>query len=233
MTLSNVALTHLPILKLNEVASADTRMHPTLGTFLVTVNEDTEKDLIKAVGIGNGIIRGFNPLAGGSLVRIDQGIDSSKETPGPLTDNELKEDQYLIEIDSRLGSIVGGGADGFAAAGAALAELTIDDDKIALYSVQLGAAPTFVTENTSTEKAAGEGGLAGDVILGKRGTITSFKIKASVSLQKSDYLFDKIGSESTLNSKDCKHIDTIVRVSGTKTGSKIDLPVRFIKIKGT
>jgi hypothetical protein len=57
-----------------------------------------------------------------------------------------------------------------------------------------------------------------------------FKIQASLELNSSEYLFNTLGSTTTLVvSNDAKYIDSVVRVRGVTTGYTIDIPIRFIK----
>ena len=68
-------------------------------------------------------------------------------------------------------------------------------------------------------------------IAGPRGTRLEFKIAASMDLNTSTYLFTQLGGESIIETKDVRHIDTIIRITGMKTGYSIDVPVRFAKSK--
>jgi len=109
----------------------------------------------------------------------------------------------------------------------------VDDDNIASYYLSLGTDPAFVQNNTNTDSTTDAGGNT-QVILGPRGSSVAFKFRASLNLQKSDYLFETLGSTGTVTAKDGSSvsiyfIDTTVRVSGATTGYRIDIPVRFIK----
>ena len=130
----------------------------------------------------------------------------------------LLETQYVIEIDNRFGSIYS--ADGSTAA----ATSYIDDDNLASYYLTLDSNPSFVSMNTDTSVVTAQ-----QVIQGARGTIIEFKIKSSVDLESSTYLFTKLGSTKTVESVSCRVIDTFVRVTGQRTGYRVDIPVRFVK----
>ena len=119
-----------------------------------------------------------------------------------------------IQIDNRLGSIS-------TVAGSAVSFDYIDDDNIAYYTVT--AEDGVITQNTVKTQAAGE------VIAGPRGTILQFKIAASLSLNTSTYLFNKLGSTTTIESQNVRYIDSVVRVTGMKTGYTVVIPVRFAK----
>ena len=93
----------------------------------------------------------------------------------------------------------------------------------------LAANTKTVSEIANTEKSAGT-----EIIEGPRGTRVRFKIRASLELQKSNYLFDKIGGTTTLADKDSanvdiRFIDSTIRVQGATTGNKVEVPVRYVK----
>ena len=60
-----------------------------------------------------------------------------------------------------------------------------------------------------------------------------------MDLQTSTFLFERLGGEQVLRNRTpggsgtstCYYIDTIIRVTGVKTGQSIDVPVRFVKFK--
>jgi len=227
-------LLYLPVLKLNQQESA-TSQHSD-SAFLVCVDQDTEENVL-AKGSGTvptGILRGFKPGAdGGKGIRIDQGLNTNALTPTQGLDPDLYERQYIIEIDNRFASIVSTGMSGDPSfrgtSGQAAAKSFVDDDNVASYYLSLGTDPAFVQNNTNTESDDGT-----QVILGPRGSSVAFKFRASLNLQKSDYLFETLGSTGTVTAKDGSSvsiyfIDTTVRVSGATTGYRIDIPVRFIK----
>ena len=45
----------------------------------------------------------------------------------------------------------------------------------------------------------------------------------------STYLFTELGGTSALEGKQVRHIDSLVRVTGIKTGYSVDVPIRFVK----
>ena len=125
-------------------------------------------------------------------------------------------------MDNRLGSLTD--LDGIG-----LGKSFVDEDDVATYYVTLNANSKTVTEIANTEQSAGT-----EIIEGPRGTRLRFKIRASLDLQKSNYLFDKIGGTTTLADKDSanvdvRFIDTTIKVQGATTGNKVEIPVRFIK----
>ena len=130
------------------------------------------------------------------------------------------ETQYIVEIDNRLGSIVS--IDGNPAPVS-----FIDDDQIATYFLSLGTDSEFVVENTDTSTDANQS------ISGPRGTTLQFRILSSLELNTSTYLFDTLGTTTSLTgnggSRTVNSIDATVRVTGGTTGYRVDVPVRFIK----
>lgn len=213
-------LLYLPVLKLNELPSQNAR-HSS-GTFVVAVDEDTEDDLL-SVSDKRGVLKGARPggsgqgSGGGTVVRVDQGLDTTEISPAFTIDADLVETQFIIEIDNRFGNIVD-------ESGNRASVSFIDDDNIASYFLSLGTDDVYVSENTERERATGS-----ETIRGPRGTILQFKIQSSIELNTNDFLFDQLGSTTTINTFNVKFIDTIVRITGATTGAIIEVPVRFAK----
>ena len=221
-------LLFLPVLKLNESFGTTYEMHTSLNAFIVAVDEKTEGTGDDTAGIGfvsdkavTGVILGES-LNGGGEIRLDQGLDTTQISAQQNLPEELSETSYTIQIDNRLGQIVSPGGD-------SVPLDYVDDDDIAYYTVDLGdGVVTEITDRTNSVK---------QVISGPRGTKLIFKIAASIDLNTSAYLFTKLGGVfSTMSNRaggttTLYFIDTIVRVTGVKTGYSIDLPVRFVKFK--
>ena len=211
-------LLYLPVVKINQLAT-NTKMH-TLGSFIVAVDAETEGTANNvntyAVGYnaGNpvaGIIFGES-LSGDNYIRLDQGVDSSEISPKESLDPDLIEDSYIVQIDNRLGKIA-------TMSGDLVPEDYIDDDNIAYYTLDVGLV-SQITDDSNAQS---------NTIAGPRGTRLEFKIGSSIDLNTSTFLFTQLGGTSTLEGKAVKHIDSIVRVTGMKTGYSIDIPVRFVK----
>jgi hypothetical protein len=111
-------------------------------------------------------------------------------------------------------------------AGGAARVSFIDDDNIASYYFSLASDPGYVEQmNTNSPNSN---------LLGPKGTKISFKIQASTELQTSTYLFEKLGSTTTMtkvdgNPQSVRYIDTMVKITGATTGYSLNLPIRFIK----
>jgi hypothetical protein len=215
-------LLYLPVVKINQLAT-NTKMH-TLGSFIVAVDAETEGTANNvntyAVGYnaGNpvaGIIFGES-LSGDNYIRLDQGVDSSEISPKESLDPDLIEDSYIVQIDNRLGKIA-------TMSGDLVPEDYIDDDNIAYYTLDVGLV-SQITDDSNAQS---------NTIAGPRGTRLEFKIGSSIDLNTSTFLFTQLGGESVLETKDVRHIDSIVRVTGMKTGYSVDIPVRFVKSKIT
>ena len=221
-------LLYLPVLKINE-KQTHTKRH-SIGSFLVAVDRDTEGTDAAGTGDAVGVDTSGAHVAGilfgatyesSQTIRIDQGIDSAEISPaqGSLMTN-LIEDIYSVQMDSRLGRLV-------ASNGTAIGEDYIDDDGIAYYTVDSFSGIVSINNDTTNSSS--------QAIAGPRGTIIEFKIGSSLDLNTSTFLFSQLGSTTTMNDKSgsstqsVRYIDTMVRVTGMKTGYSIDIPVRFIK----
>lgn len=219
---SSMNLLYLPVVKLNQQANT-TKMHDS-GSFMVAVDSETEgttnNNNSYAVGYNGdtpviGVIFGES-LTGDNFIRLDQGLDSDEISPKQTLDPDLIEDSYVIQIDNRLGKIATKDGD-------LVPEDYIDDDNIAYYTVDVGLV-TQITDDSNAQT---------QTIAGPRGTRLEFKIASSVDLNTGTYLFSQLGGESTLEGQDVRHIDSIVRVTGMKTGYSVDIPVRYVKSKLT
>ena len=220
-------LLYLPVLKINENLN-NTGRHTT-GTFAIAVDRETEgtdnAQTSLAVGTDSsgahikGILFGSS-FESSQTIRVDQGIDSTEISPkqASLMTN-LTEDIYIIQMDSRLGSIV-------TTQGNPVGEDYIDDDSIAYYTVD--SVSGLITINNDDTNSTTQ------TIQGPRGTILEFKVAASLELNTSTFLFTKLGGTTQLPKKgggntDVRFIDSMIKITGMKTGYSIDVPVRFIK----
>jgi len=211
-------LLYLPVIKLNELPIENVR-HSS-GAFILAVDETTEDALIVSTnGSSNqGIMKGARPGdGGGSIIRLDQGLDTTEISPSFTIDADLVETQYIIEVDNRLASVVDNN-------GNQARVSFIDDDNIASYYLSLGTDAAYITENTVRDAAAGT-----ETIRGPRGTKITFKLQASIELNTSNFLFDQLGSTTTINTVSVYYIDATVRITGATTGYRVDIPVRFAK----
>jgi len=211
-------LLHLPVVKLNQQATT-TKMHSS-GSFMIAVDAETEgttnNNNNNAVGYNGsepvvGVIFGES-LTGDNYIRLDQGLDSTEVSAKATLDPNLIEDSYVVQIDTRLGKLA-------SKAGDLVPEDYIDDDSIAFYTVDVG----LVTQITDESNAQTQ------TIAGPRGTRLEFKIASSIDLNTSTYLFNQLGGTATIEGQQVNYIDSMIRVTGMKTGYSVDIPVRFVK----
>lgn len=238
MTLTNNNILYLPIIKLADAAQSVGGSQPyalnnMVGSGSVVVPVDvTSVNTFSTANSGPGAglgayIDGTNPgpeAAKGQTVRCDQGLNTTEIPATYKLDAELQENQYIVEIDNRFGSITtrqGAVAQSFS---------FIDDDNIASYYLS-----TLDYVSNTDAKPTGTGkplidDLPNTAIAGPRGTHLQFKIKASTNLRTSTYLFERLGSTFVADDGNTFYdIDTIVRVTGATTGYRLDIPVKFVK----
>jgi len=217
-------LLYLPEIRINDIFDASTDMYSTYDLFVVCVDEDTETSF---GGLGNGILLGENPTGGGGKVRVDQGLNTTELSPTYQLDPDLVETQYVIEMDSRFGSVVE------VQSGNPAVPSSVDDDYIAFYNLTLNTDVNYVKKNTDTTTNTTK-----QIISGPRGTYMEMKLKASIDLNSSTHLFTTLGTLITAGSSgdifgtapsNYYFIDSVVRVSGGTTGQVLDIPVRWIK----
>ena len=225
-TYTNMELLFLPVLRLN--TSLSINKPSSSGAFMIPVNAETEDNNgsnTAKTGIGrnsDGSIREgflFGESLIGSVIKVDEGLDTTEISPKRRLDDELKETSYTVQMDNRLCKLVD-------PQGTLAAFDYLDDDNIAYYTVDLG--DTFVTEITDDTVSASE------VIRGPRGTSLQFRLQSSMDLNTSSYLFEQLGAETTMDTEDGStanvlYIDSNIRIVGVKTGVMIDVPVRFLR----
>jgi len=215
ISISDNNLLYLPIIKLNEIFSSDVNRHSN-DSFTVAVSTTTEDKFSST----HKIMSGENPLDNPRYIRIDQGLDTTAYSPSRTLSSALNETQYIIEIDNRLGTIIG------RTTGIAAPLSFVDDDDIASYFVSTSNTE-FVFDNPITNVDS-----TTQTISGPRGTVLEFKIGSSVDLSDGSY-FDDLGSTVSMTddggTSTYKYIDTFVRCQGATTGYRMDVPVRFIR----
>jgi hypothetical protein len=224
-------LLFLPVLLPNNLFSPYAIPEMVLGGYALAVDLDTEKFFsdnkdtltFNSTLVGrDGLLYGFSPSSTGVAIRVDQGIDNEQVPPSIDIDSDLLETQYLIEIDSRFASIVDSNGT------QALVPSYIDDDFVAAYYVSQGTNPSYVAINTNKESGGNE------VIDGSRGTTLKFKLKSSLNVSTSDYLFNQLGTNETANYGgatvgNVRHILSSVRITGLTTGAFVEIPIVLVK----
>jgi len=227
LTVNLKDILHLPSMKINDKDNRTLANAFVLNGYSIAVDKTTEDYLFSTSTTVNGVkpvgvLRGFT-TSKSPIVRIDQGLDTTAVTSLPT---ELKETQYIIEIDNRLGTLTDKN-------NRPLTPSYVDDDDIASYFVSLTTDPDSVEENTVsvTDTTVSS---AGQVINGPRGTIFQFGIEASLSAKTSTYLFTTLGTTYTTTRSPStgalRTINTNILITGGTTGFSLTVPVSFVKL---
>lgn len=205
---------YLPVIKLHNQAASTTRAG---NTYFVVVDQstkaifDSDRDGVMTYITDTGTAD-FN-----TTIITHQGIDNAA---GPQTlPTDLIENQYIIELDNLLGAL-------YNSENGAKTVSYIDDDNIASYFLyKTGEAASTEVETL---------GVNAGTIAGAGGTSLSFRVKPQVALtQTSPIWFERLGGEVSINGSTFYYIDTNVKVMGATTGYRLDIPIRFLKLKST
>ena len=245
VSLTNNNLLYLPILKLNDFAGSNFQATTAgdglfqSGSHVLVVDTDTDgalkgdASIDGSAGEQQGFLNGFTPAgASTNQIRVDQGLDTTEVSPALTLDPELKETQYLIEMDSRFCKLYDPNTSGGPVANPSF----IDDDLVATYYVTQGTGK-YVEQSTAGAVSGTPANINGaavanqETINGPRGTNLRFGLLAATDLVSSDYLFDTIGTDVTHGSDSYAFIDTTIRVVGVTTGYRLDIPLRIVKLQ--
>jgi len=229
MTIPRNNLLYLPVMRLHSGhgGSPDkSKKNGNINMHYVAVDTTTEENLQTVTGV----IYGATQKVGGAFIRLEQGLDTEDISQSYTLDADLVETQYIIQMDSRLGSLVSND-------GTPTPVSFIDDDQIATYYLT-NADGNYVSQMTkSNAGSASEARDTSKAIRGPLGTALEFRIKSSIDLQTGTHLFTKFGTNRTgatdlLSEKTSSNgyfIDSVIKVIGGTTGYSMDVPVRFIK----
>ena len=241
ITLTNNNILYMPVIKLNQQNGfVQWNTDVGSGSFIVTVDQTTSTTFNNNSSLGRYIPGddpskdpGSNPNDNLTNIRVDQGLDTTEISNAYKIDAELQENQYIVEIDNRFGSLTVADSDaikGGGTVGKPAAFSFIDDDNIASYYLSTGDFVDDTDAAALDENPDNSPGVhLNKCIAGPRGTHCAFRIKASTNLRTSTYLFERLGSTFSAVAETFYYIDTTVRVTGATTGYKIDIPVRFVK----
>lgn len=218
ITITRTDLLYLPVMKLFSGTGGGTEISTSpstlAGTIAVVVNSTTEGDIEDS---GESY---YDATSGaGVAIAVDQGIDNSDfPAESGKIPSDLFETSYSIQVDNRLMSLTDG-------SGTSLDVSFVDDDQIALYTVSFveGSEAPVMDISTLT------GGSTESSILGARGTRVKMGLKATTDASGSDYLFTRLGSTISVDSKTYKYIDTNIRITGITTGYRVDIPIRLLR----
>jgi len=223
---NNPNLLYLPMLKINENEAQTKRHSDRVFVIATDVNTEGTADTCtdKAIGYDSsgdivpGVIFGTT-LNAGAFIRIDQGLDTTEISPKQRLDADLIEDAYMVQMDNRFGSLA-------TVTGDRIGADYVDKDNIAFYTVT--RADGVISDNNDDSNSLTQ------TIAGPRGTRLEFKIRTSIHLNTSTFLYDQLGSQVNMTNKGgasvaIRAIDTRIRVTGLKTGYTINVPVRYVK----
>ena len=186
-------------------------------SFAVLVDEATD-DVYEALSTDNTKGVFFFTKNTTKYVQLVQGLDTTEISKNQALAPALVETHFIVEIDNRLGTLSSPG-------NVAQPFSFLDDDNIATYNIaNVNDIQGFF--------AAINGDTVGSPIAGPRGTAFRFKVKPSLELQTSNFLFTKLGTTGNTwsgASGTYSYIDSIVKVTGATTGYSINVPIRYVK----
>lgn len=262
MTIPRNNLLYLPVVKLvnndnlvagTDVFAKDGATYPakfrdgSSGMYVITVDQNTSTTRAQgAAGDGTGIrlidkagvISGDgNPnYSNQTFIVLDQGLDTDKIPNTFQLDSDLIENQFIIEMDDRLGKLASGQFGG--TQGVVIQPNFVDDDRIASYYISKNNNSQFFDAQFGPATQGNTAVGNDSAILGPRGNRVGFTLMASLELNTSESLFDRLGSTVALDGAvsstydfagTFKVIDSTVRITGVTTGYRIDIPIRFVK----
>jgi hypothetical protein len=212
-------LLYLPVMLLNETGDGEPMNANTAqsaNSFSVLVDQDTD-DVFEALSSDNrqGVFFAIKNTT--KFAQLDQGINTTEISKNQSLDPSLVETHYIIEMDNRLGVLS-------SPSNVAQPFSFLDDDNVATYNLaNVGDAQGFFASLSPSSISP---------IQGPRGGAFRFKIKPSLELQTSTFLFTKLGTSGNTwsgASGTYSYIDTIVKITGATTGFSINVPVRYVK----
>jgi hypothetical protein len=237
VSISRTNILHMPILKLNTKTPSSSGLASDICAdfpqgFVLTATNALETSDTKLKNTP-GVLFGVNPAKTNTGIIVDQGLDSDGDPSRAMPlDIDLVENQYLVQLDHRLLRVVNPAGD----PGIVESKSYVDDDYIAAYffSIKHNAVSKLspIPPNDDT------GAAAVQVFNGPLGTRFQFRLAASLNIQESSALFNKLGPGSsttlTINGaggavSSLQFMDTMVRVTGITTGISIDIPIRIVR----
>ena len=230
MSMTKNNLLYLPVIKLNRLNDSSQMFDA--NTFLILVDSTTEDKFKSTNGdsFPKGILFG-QTLDSDSHILLEQGLDTIEIPQSVALDSDLVETQYILEMDNRFGKPAKAGT-----ANIQIAQQSfVDDDQIASYYFSLANNTDYVSDSWTGKADPPPGGVPANTnsIRGPQGTQFKFEIASSLDLATSTYLFDQLGTSTTINvnSTDisCLVLDSTIRVMGATTGYTVDIPVRYVK----
>jgi len=231
-------LLYLPVVKLDDQANAAVAF---TGNTIASPAADNMTTTVGAAGTGVYLLPAddetLSKLKGYSItgildstktfIKAIQGLDTEDISYTRAISSDLRETQYIIQVDNRLAQVVKSDNNQTAASVS-----YIDDDQVASYYFSVTDTAYVRTLEVPTTQP--------DVVSGPQGSEVMFNLYRSEEIETSTSLFAELGGGSgsvmtianaTTPSDDDEfyYIDTNVRISGATTGSSIDIPVRVMK----
>jgi hypothetical protein len=246
---------YLPVIKVNNLLSPTIdetiyKVNVPAGGYIITADYTTSNrttyanETASPLYTSAGVVRGNqNTATDGQYIALDQGLDTTNLSIAELpTGDPLRETQYLIEMDNRLGQVLS--MDGSTVARPAF----VDDDDIASYYISLNSnsqyfatpdgtavqAPTFTTSDNIADPND-DSSVIGSSQGGRYGTRLVFRILASQDIATSNTLFEQLGGITATNYLGAgtgvtfRYIESMIRVTGFTTGYRVEIPVRYLK----
>jgi hypothetical protein len=220
LTIPRNNLLHLPVIKINSALYNGSEA--ALKNTVIVLVDETSEDVI-STSENDSVIYGYR-ITDSEKIVLHQGLDTTFFASTVSIPSDLKETQYTVEIDNRLGILIDPNSEN--AGNATEADKSyVDDDNIALYYFSSGTNEKYVADlPAGTAKSS-------TTIAGPTGTSLSFLIKSTLDAQASNYLFDLYGQDVSVGTPPtpCKVIKSTVIVSGVTTGYSVSIPVSFVK----
>lgn len=239
-------LFYLPVLKINDGIGSARFGTGGAAKYVVLVDSTTVNKALPSAtttsGLNGGILNGFAPEQASNKVLLDQGIDNIAELTCP---DDLRETQYIIRMDNRLGRLYAPGQNGASAnvsgqsglGGAASSFL--DPDNVATYVLTIGGNDAFVSLDSAFMLNAGlQSQPTGKAVAGGFGSRLGFRIKSQLDVIASNYLWNVLGTSGTdtiqgeITNATYRYIDSSIDIFGNTTGVSISLPIRYVKYTG-
>lgn len=226
LTIPRSNILYLPVMKMDNRLYPGTIVTSLSGNMVVLVDTDTENAWGIATGNDSTGVMFGRANTTKELIDVWQGLDTDVISQTTVIDSDLKETQYVVELDNRLAKIVP--SDSVDSSAMEANRSFVDDDNIAQYYFSLATDKNYVFDLANQSKA----GLATATIAGPLGTNIKFKLISTLDAQASDYMFNTFGQDigTTLNGKTARAIKSTVVITGATTGYSITVPVAYVKV---
>lgn len=226
LTIPRNNLLFLPVVKLKSPTFNSATATTLANSFAILVDKETETAFSDA-GIANstdGLIYGYS-INDSDEIELHQGLDTTAINRSFDIDQDLKETQYIVELDNRLGTIIARGSTSDSVKEAS--KSFVDDDNIAQYYFSLATDPEFVKDSSQIKNLNSDGER--DTIAGPKGTGLVFSLRSSLETQSSAYLFTTFGQLVTIASVQYRVIKSSLTITGATTGYSVTVPLTFVK----